>query len=323
MSIILFLFVPGVVAGPPDFVVAKDGSGDFKTVQEAINAVPDSSTARTIIYIKAGVYKEKLILPVSKMNVTFLGQDVKEVVLTYDDHAGKKNAKGQPIGTSGSSSFFVYGSGFRARNITFENSAGPVGQAVAVRVSGDRAQFINCRFLGFQDTLYVQGAGGKSRQYYSNCYIEGTTDFIFGAATAVFENCTIHCKKGGLYITAANTPRESDFGMVFLGCTLSGDPGVQYYLGRPWGDFAQTVFIRCVLPAFIRSAGLHNWGRPEAEKTTWYGEYNNKGEGSATGQRAGWSHQLRRAQARHYTVSNIFKDWRVHAEPGKKINHNE
>lgn len=300
-----------VFAGPPDFVVAKDGSGDFKTVQEAIDAVPDSSAIRTVIYIKAGVYKEKLVLPVSKMNVTFWGQDVKEVILTYDDYASKKNAGGQSIGTTGSSSFFVYGSGFQASNITFENSAGPVGQAVAVRVSGDRAQFINCRFLGFQDTLYVQGPGAKSRQYYKNCYIEGTTDFIFGAATAVFENCTIHCKKGGTYITAASTPQDSDFWMVFLRCTLSGAPGVQYYLGRPWGDFARTVFIQCALPAFIRPEGWHNWGRPQAEKTTCYGEYKNRGEGSAAGQRVDWSHQLCPEQARRYTVSNIFKDWKV------------
>jgi pectinesterase len=148
-------------------------------VQEAINAVSGTNNRRTVIFIKNGIYKEKLTLPATKTNVSFVGEDVNKVILTYDDYASKKNNQGREIGTTGSSSFFIYGDGFTAENITFENSAGPVGQAVAVRVSADRIRFKNCRFLGFQDTLYVHGAGAKSRQYYQNCYIEGTTDFIF------------------------------------------------------------------------------------------------------------------------------------------------
>ncbi len=161
-----------------DFMVAQDGSGDFTTVQEAINAVPDFRKNRTTIFIKNGVYKEKLILPASKTLVSFIGEEATKTILTYDDYAAKKNIFGEEKGTTGSSSFFIFGDDFHARNITFENSAGPVGQAVAVRIDGDRVVFENCRFLGFQDTLYPHGE--HSRQYYKDCYIEGTVDFIFG-----------------------------------------------------------------------------------------------------------------------------------------------
>ena len=297
-----------------DFIVAKDGSGDFKTVQEAINAVPDMQKARTIIYIKNDVYKEKLILPANKTNVKLLGESLSGVVLTYDDYASKKNSRGENIGTTGSSSFFVYGDGFIAENITFENSSGPVGQAVAVRVSADKIKFVNCRFLGFQDTLYPQANASKGRQYFQNCYVEGTTDFIFGAAAAVFEDCIIYCKKGGQYITAANTPAGALFGFVFLRCTIKGDEGVQYYLGRPWGNDAKTVFLYCFLPAFITPQGWHNWSKPDAEKTTFYAEYKNKGAGAASHGRVSWSHQLTDRLASEYTLANIFKDWDVSVE---------
>lgn len=314
-TVVLFLLVCCIChkafAAKPDFTVAKDGTGDFTTVQEAINAVPDSNKAGTIIFIKNGTYKEKLTVPATKINVTFLGENINKVILTYDDYAGKKNEKGRDMGTTGSSSFFIYGDGFIAENITFENSAGPVGQAVAVRVSADRVQFRNCRFLGFQDTLYVHGAGAKSRQYYKNCYIEGTTDFIFGAATALFEKCTIYCKKRGTYITAANTPKEASYGMVFLNCLITGDQSVSYYLGRPWGDFAKTVFIQSKLPAFIKPEGWHNWGRPVAEQTVHYAEYKNTGEGAATGKRVGWAHQLTKEQSKNYTAKHIFNGWKV------------
>lgn len=155
-----------------DFTVAKDGSGDFITVQEAIDAVPDLRRNRTTIFIRNGVYKEKLVLPYTKTNVTFIGESTEGTILTYDDYASKKNRFGEEVGTSGSSSFFINGEGFEARNITFENSSGPVGQAVAARIDADKVVFENCRFLGFQDTLYPHGK--SSRQYYKNCYIEGT-----------------------------------------------------------------------------------------------------------------------------------------------------
>jgi pectinesterase len=226
-------------------IVSQDGKGNFKTVQEAINSVQDLNNAETIIYIKNGVYKEKLRLPETKNKVHFVGESVEKTILTYDDFASKKDSAGQNIGTSGSSSFFIFGNDFTAENITFENSSGPVGQAVAVRVTGDRAKFINCRFLGFQDTLYTHG--DSSRQYYYKCYIEGTVDFIFGAAIAVFDSCTLYAKKAGYY-TAASTPEGKKFGYVFLNCKLTGDaPAGSFMLGRPWRPFAKVVYLNCFM----------------------------------------------------------------------------
>ena len=172
----LCLIVPNALAQDKtfEFVVAQDGSGDFRTVQEAINAVPDMRKKfRTTILIKAGTYKEKIVIAESKQAVSLIGEG--DVVLTYDDYASKHNRFGEEMGTSGSASIYIYGDDFYAENITFENSAGPVGQAVAAFVNGDRAMFKNCRFKGHQDTLYTYGK--TSRQYYENCYIEGTVDF--------------------------------------------------------------------------------------------------------------------------------------------------
>lgn len=290
-----------------DFVVAADGSGHFKSVQEAINAVPDLRENRTTIFIKKGVYREKLILPPTKTNVSFIGEDAERTILTYDDYASKKNSFGENIGTSGSSSFFIFGDGFMAKNITFENSAGPVGQAVAARIDGDRAVFYNCRFLGFQDTLYPHGE--KSRQYYRNCYIEGTVDFIFGWSTAVFENCEIFCKRSG-YVTAASTPKESEFGFVFMNCNITGDVQENtFYLGRPWRPYAKVVFLNCKLGQHIKPEGWHNWGKPENEKTAFYAEYNNSGPGWRPDERVNWSRQLSAAEAGKYTLEMIFGDW--------------
>jgi pectinesterase len=289
-----------------DFVVAQDGSGDFKTVQEAINAVPDFRKNPTTILIRKGTYKEKLVLAASKTNVKLTGEDVLTTILTNDDFATKKNRFGEEMGTTGSSTFFVFGDDFSATNITFENSSGPVGQAVAVRIDGDRVMFTNCRFLGFQDTLYPHGE--KSRQYYKRCYIEGTVDFIFGWSTAVFEDCTIFCKKGGGYITAASTLPASPYGFVFMNCKITGDaPENSYYLGRPWRPDAKTVFIRCSLEKHIRPEGWHNWNKPDAEKTTFYAEYQSTGEGAPKGQRVPWSHQLSDAEVNAYSVKEILK----------------
>lgn len=291
------------------WVVAQDGSGDFTTVQAAINAVPNSNLNATVIYIKKGIYKEKLTLAASKWHVKFVGESLLETVLTYDDFAQKKDEAGKEIGTSGSSSFFIFGRDFTAENITFQNSAGPVGQAVAVRTGGDRAFFKNCRFLGFQDTLYTYLAGGK--QYYLDCYIEGTTDFIFGSATAVFKNCEIFCKKVNSYITAASTPETSAFGYVFLNCKITGEAEPNsYFLGRPWRPYAKTVFIKCWLGNHIKPEGWNNWGKTTNEQTTFYAEYKNTGPGFKTSERVGWSHQLSAIQAKAYTLKNIFGDWR-------------
>jgi pectinesterase len=310
--IILLAAFPFVVSAQTqyDFKVAQDGSGDFKTVQEAINAVPDFRKNPTRIFIAQGVYKEKLTLGASKTNVKFIGEDSAKTILTYDDYATKKNRFGEEIGTTGSTSFYLFGDDFYAENITFKNSSGPVGQAVAVRIDGDRVAFNRCRFLGFQDTLYPHGE--KSRQYYKNCYIEGTVDFIFGWSTAVFENCTIFCKKGGGYITAASTLDTTRYGFVFLQCTITGNaPQNSFYLGRPWRPFAKTVFINCTLDKIIKPEGWHNWDKPDAEKTTFYGEFESKGPGANPSKRVAWSHTLSAEEANQYTTQNILGDWKV------------
>lgn len=290
-----------------DFVVAKDGSGDFSTVQAAINTVPDFRKNETTIFIKDGVYKEKLVLPASKTHVTFIGESVEKTILTNDDYASKKNMFGEEMGTTGSSSCYLFGDDFTARNITFRNSAGPVGQAVAIRVDGDRAVFVNCRFLGFQDTLYTHGH--DSRQYYLNCYIEGTVDFIFGWSTAVFDECEIFCKDHG-YITAASTDKDIRFGYVFKNCRVTGNaPENSYYLGRPWRPYAKVLFMNTFLDDQIKPEGWHNWNDPEKEKTAFYAEYQNSGPGYTPRQRVEWSHQLSEMEAARYTLKKIFGDW--------------
>ncbi|MGJ1264244.1 pectinesterase family protein [Sphingobacterium spiritivorum] len=306
-TVMLFTGLQYAVARSYDYIVAQDGSGQFKTVQEALNAVPDFRKTVTTIYIKNGIYKEKLILAGSKQNVRLIGEQVEKTILTYDDFAQRKNTFGEEKGTSGSSSVYLYGDGFVAENITFQNSAGPVGQAVAVWVASDRAVFSNCRFLGFQDTLYTYGKG--SRQYYYNCYIEGTVDYIFGSSTAWFEECELYCKNSG-YITAASTPDTVAYGYVFNKCRVTGDKDTKrFYLGRPWRPYAKVIFMNTQLPAFIASEGWHNWGKESNEQTVLYAEYNNTGAGSLSQNRVKWSHQLSEDEAKKVTLEAVFKDW--------------
>lgn len=272
-----------------DFTVAQDGSGDFTTVQEAINAVPDFRKAnRTTILIRKGNYKEKIIIPECKINLSLIGED--GAVITYDDYASKLNRFGEEKSTSGSASCYIYAPDFIAENLTFENSAGPVGQAVACFVSGDRAIFRKCRFLGNQDTLYTYGY--PTRQYYEDCYIEGTVDFIFGKATAVFNRCDIHSRGKG-YVTAPATPEDSRYGYVFHDCRLTAADGVENVpLSRPWRPYAQAVFINCELGKHISPAGWDNWGKASNEQTVNYAEYNSKGPGANPTARAPYSRQL-------------------------------
>lgn len=273
-----------------DFVVAKDGSGDFFTVQEAVNAVPDFRKAgRTTILVRRGVYKEKVIIPASKINISLIGES--GAVLTNDDYASRLNCFGEEMSTSGSSTCYIYAPDFYAENLTFENTAGRVGQAVACFVSGDRAYFKNCRFLGNQDTLYTYGK--SSRQFYEYCYIEGTVDFIFGWSTALFKDCVIHSLADG-YVTAPATDKGKSYGYVFVGCRLTGSDGARkVYLSRPWRPYAQAVFIHCELGKHIAPEGWNNWNKKEAEKTVFYAEYENRGEGAYTKGRASFGKQLK------------------------------
>ncbi len=284
-----------------DFVVAKDGSGDFFTIQEAVNAVPDfRKERRTTILLRKGVYKEKLIIPESKINLSLIGQE--GAVISGDDYAAKKNRFGENMSTSGSASCYIYAPDFYAENITFENTAGQVGQAVACFVSGDRTTFKRCRFLGNQDTLYTYGK--YSRQYYEDCYIEGTVDFIFGWSTAVFNRCIVHSKRNG-YVTAPATDQGKAYGYVFFDCNLTAEDDVdKVYLSRPWRPYAQAVFIHCNLGKHILAEGWNNWNKKDAEKTVFYAEYENVGEGANPRARASFSRQLE--NIKDYTVEKIL-----------------
>lgn len=295
------------------YTVSQDGKGDFKTIQEAINVVEDKLDSKTKIIIKKGTYREKITIPATKGAISFEGENLTETIIVNDDFASKKNPEGKEMGTTGSSTIFIFSDNFSAKNITFQNDAGKVGQAVAVLITGDRAIFENCRFLGFQDTLYLKGEQDvptpkrEIRHYFKNCYIEGTTDFIFGAATAVFEDCTIFAKESATYLTAASTPENTKFGFVFINCKITGEAKTEsVYLGRPWRPFAKTVFINCAIDNTIKPEGWHNWKKPEAEKTTFYAEYNSKGEGAKLEKRASWSHQLSKKEVKEYSIKNIL-----------------
>ncbi len=296
-----------------DFVVAADGTGDFTTVQEAFDAVPNFSRERVVIYIKKGTYKEVLTLHKNKVNVTIIGESASEVILTFDNYASKVNPEtGEEYGTSGSSSNFIYGEGFYAKNITFENSAGPVGQALAIYIGGDKAVFVNCRFLGYQDTMY----GGRFRQYFKNCYIEGSTDFIFGPSTAFFDQCQLHTK-GGSAITAASTEPYVDYGYVFKDCSITGTGRHITTLGRPWRPHAAVAFINCEMSDAIKPEGWNNWGNADNETTARYVEYKNTGEGAASNKRVAWAKVLSAEEAAEFTIANVLKT--VYADTPTKI----
>jgi pectinesterase len=281
------------------FTVAKDNSGDYKYIQDAIDAMRVFPLKPITLYIKNGVYNEKIELPETNVDVRFIGESVDSTIIVFNDYSGRGK-----LTTFTSYTAKISGNRFFARNITFKNSAGPVGQAVALYVDSDKAVFKNCRFIGDQDTIFASGE--SSRQYFSDCYIEGTTDFIFGPSTALFENCIIHCKANS-FITAANTPHGKPFGFVFRNCTITAHPSVtELYLGRPWRAYAKTVFLNCQLPPPIVQAGWSNWDNPENEKTVSYAEYKNAGAGANTMKRVKWSKQLTDAEAKQYTAETIF-----------------
>lgn len=287
---------------PSDFTVAQDGSGDFFTLTEAVAALPDFGRDTTRIVICGGVYREKIAIPATKRLVALTGRG--DVTLTWDDYAAKIGPTGRPLGTSGSSTLYFGGDGWTVRNITFENAAGRVGQAVAVQCLATELRFIGCRFLGNQDTLYLYGAGNRdgervtenARIRFEECYIEGTTDFIFGSAAALFRRCEIRSKADS-YITAASTCRRQRCGLIFVECRLTADEGVTAcWLGRPWRDYAQTVFLRCHLGAHIRPEGWHDWNKPRTHRTAFYAECASEGPGAA-GRRVSWARRIAERRA--------------------------
>lgn len=289
-------------------IVAKDGSGNYKTVQQALDAITLNNKKPITIFIKNGIYKEKLHLDSSKNFVTVIGEDKFKTILTYDDHTGKVSPKGDTINTRTSASFVVKANNFTAENITFQNNAGfSAGQAVGLESDGDKASFYNCRIVGNQDILFTNN--DNSRQYYKDCYIEGTTDFIFGSSTVWFERCHIHSKKNS-HVTAASTPQQHQFGYVFSDCILTGDTTLHSVsLGRPWRQYANIAYIHCYIGPHIKPEGWSNWNNTDNYKTTRYSEYKNYGPGANISSRVSWSHQLTDEEVKKYTLKNVSGDW--------------
>lgn len=302
---IVFLILSFSAIGQKKITVAHDGTGNYNSVQGALDAIPAANKKPVTIFIKAGIYKEKLYLDSSKRFVTIVGENKFNTILTYNDHTGKISAKGETINTRTSWSFLIQANDFTAKNITFQNDAGfTAGQAVAVESDGDRAVFIKCRFIGNQDVLFTNNE--NSRQYYRDCYIEGTTDFIFGSATAWFEKCHIHSKKNS-HVTAASTPKEHLYGYVFNECVLTGDTSVHTAsLGRPWRPYASVVYIHCYIGQHIRPEGWSNWNNTDNYKTTRYAEFESYGPASDSSLRVSWIKQLSAEQAKLYTIPSIL-----------------
>lgn len=326
------------------YTVAQDGSGDFTTIQAAINAVPENAADKSEIRIKQGVYYEKL--HIEKPKIHLIGEGAEQTVITYDDYALKKFPDGEMYHTFHSYTAFIGEDDFTAEGLSFVNSAGPgkdVGQALAIYVDGDRAAFRHCRFIGHQDTIFTgplppqpidrsyfggprDGAERRNlRQYYEDCYIEGDVDFIFGSATAVFKGCEIFAKNRlksnaavenevNGWITAASTPEGVRYGYVFMDCTLESDaPSQSVYLGRPWRNHAKVCFLNCWMGAHVKQEGWHNWNKTDAESTALFAEFNSVGPGAGSKtERVPWAAMLTEEEASEYTVASILSgsdDW--------------
>jgi pectin methylesterase-like acyl-CoA thioesterase len=305
-----------------DLVVAQDGSGNYSTVQAAINAAPTGQTVPYTIYIKNGKYKEKITIPSNKPFLQLIGESVANVVLTYDDYAGRMLTCNTTVGTQNSASFTVNANDFAALNITFENAFGDGSQAVAVLVNADRAAFKNCRFLANQDTLYLKGAG-TPKAYFKNCYIDGNVDFIFGSSIALFDSCVVYAKTRGnttaSYITAPNTPLGQAYGFVFRDARFPMNNGnTLYYLSRPWPspDVPNTrqkcVLLASQLSGHIQPTGWSTWDANTVTANVYYGEYASRyfnNSPANISQRVSWSFQLTQADSSSYTLANLFGSW--------------
>ena len=325
VAVLLFLSICSFNASAYDKVVAKDGTGDYTTVQAAIDAAPTGRTANYTIYIKNGKYKEVVTVPSNKPFIQLIGESVTNVIITFDNYSGKAIPGGGTYGTSTSATFFVNASDFSAIDITFENTTGDAPQALAINVNGDRAAFKNCRFLGGQDTVLANG--DNKRQYFLNCYIDGVVDFIFGSALAVFDSCIIYPKQriagGDSYITAANTQQASPYGYVFRNCKIISNGGTsRYVLGRPWQNDAGTadaskarnkvVFLNTAMGYVVKPEGWSTWDAGTNTSYITYAEYkslNMTGGILNISSRVPWSQQLTDPQAAAYTNATLFGAW--------------
>jgi pectinesterase len=307
--LILFCFGPTFAFGQKNTItVGADGRSNYKTIQQALNAVPEGNKKPVTILVKPGIYKEVIIVDATKNFIKLKGTDAKKTVITFDNHAGTRMPNGDTLNTWTCATAFIYGNDFSAENITFENNAGfTAGQAVALRVEGNRASFKNCRMTGNQDVLFLSGSGVK--HYFRDCYIEGTTDFIFGAATAVFKNCHIHSKKNS-HVTAASTNSIIPFGFVFFNCRLTADSNInKVSLGRPWSPTASVTYINCWLGSHIIPEGWNNWKNPANETTARYAEYKSTGPGANDSSRVKWAKILSDEEVKRYTIKHILGDW--------------
>ena len=295
------------------FVVAQDGSGDFTTVQAALDTVPDQGKEPTVIHIKPGTYREKITVSVTKWYVELDGDDAASTILTWADYSGQPNTDVYTEGVTTTASVWIEGKHFTARNLTFANSADARVPATAAAVIGGKARFFDCRFVGYQDTLEVM----YREQYFKRCYIEGAVDIIFGNSTAVFDQCTIFCTDSG-FVTAAATPETSEYGYVFRHCTVTGTaPEASVYLGRPWGEAGRTVFIHCDLGAIIAPDGWADWDDKGAlGGNVFYAEYEDTGEGAQAASRVSWASQLTDEDAAAYRLRKIFD---ITAAPGMHV----
>lgn len=292
IAVLLGLLAAQLAAAPPpaDAVVAADGSGDYTSLQAAISAAPlrtDPALPRWVIHVRPGTYRERIYVQRERGHLHIRGDDAATTTVVFNLHANLPGPDGQPIGTFRTPTVQIDGDGMVWENLTIANDAGPVGQALALRADGDRLEFRRCRFLGWQDTLLLN----RGRHYFADCLIEGHVDFIFGGATAYFDRCHVHCLRDG-YITAASTPKDQPHGFVFADGRITGAEGVRTYLGRPWRDFARTVFLRTEMSAAVLPAGWHNWSKPAAEATSFYAEWANTGPGADATERVTWARKL-------------------------------
>lgn len=282
-------------------VVGKGSGAEFSTIQSAIEATKAFPDKDIVIYIQKGVYNEKVSIPEWNPRLSLEGESMEETIITYDDHFNGIN-KGRNS-TFYTPTLSVEANDVVLKNLTIANEAGPVGQAIALSLTGDRITILNCKITGHQDTVYCNGE--NRRHYFENCFISGTTDFIFGSATVWFQNCEIHSKSSS-YITAASTPPSVKFGFVFMKCSLTAASEVKnVYLGRPWRAFAKTVFIDCQYLLDLHPDVWDDWNDINNRKTAFYAEYAENGLGN----RPDWVHLLSKKQAGKYTINRVLSGW--------------
>ncbi|KAL3723561.1 hypothetical protein ACJRO7_035696 [Eucalyptus globulus] len=295
----------------PDVVVAADGTGNYTTISEAVAAAPEKSSKRYVIRIKTGVYRENVQVPKKKTNLTFIGDGRTTTIIT-----GDRSVKGG-FTTFESATVAVLGERFLAKNITFQNTAGPSNhQAVALRVGADLSAIYECDILAYQDTLYVH----KNRQFFVKCLIAGTVDFIFGNAAVVFQDCDIHARKPdpgqkNMVTAQGRIDPNQNTGIVIQKCRIAETNDLQSvkssfptYLGRPWKEYSRTVIMQSSISDVIDEVGWHDWNGTFALDTLYYGEYQNTGIGAGISKRVNWTGYkvITATEAQGFTAANFI-----------------